>query len=213
MNQPTISCLISRRGMAVPVVILFVVVTFIFFTSMTISRQRVRQQNIVSFSQKQAYYLAMGGVQHALLKIRLLQRQAYDAASLARGVCPFFNMVGNKVMGNFSSPQLPNKCVRAMEIFLTDLCSPSPTNTNGIAFPANLGVPELGPGFANRWHYHVEKVSVLSYHTSTTPGPDYGTIRIALGIDSVGMAFDVRSAKQYRRELVQKEVLIERKMR
>ena len=197
--------------MAIPVVILFVIVTFVFFTSMTVSRQRVRQQNVVSFAQKQAYYLALGGVQHALLKIRLLQRQAYDSASLARGVCPFFNMVGNDVMANFSSDRLLNKCPEAMKIFLADLRTPGPDSSFGVAFVLND--PLLASGNANRWYYRVDKLSVLSYHTSLTPGADYGTIRIALGLDVLGLAYDVRTSKQYRREMVQKEVLIERKMR
>lgn len=152
--------------------------------------------------------MAMGGIQHALLKIRILQRNAYDAACLSRGVCPFFNMVGDKKI-NLSGPAFTNKTDAAMDIFLKDLRSlpQSASSTDKVSF--SLADPRLTG--ANPWFYEVSKISVLSYHTSTSAS-DYGTVTISIGIEAIGSVFDERKLNVYRKELVEKEVFIERKL-
>jgi len=57
-----------RRGIAIPLVLLFVFVVSVYFFSMAFTRTETRRQGLSNLNQRQAYYMAMGGVQQALLK-------------------------------------------------------------------------------------------------------------------------------------------------
>jgi len=195
----------KRKGLAIPIVLLFVVVTVTYLTMSSSTRSRVKKQNLASHTQKQAYYMALGGIQHALLKLRILQRQAYDAAALARGVCPFFNMVGSKIMSTLDSGSLPKKCSSALDIFVSDLNSDVvPITIDEEKFRSST--PE-----AQRWRYKVSKFEVLSYHTATGT-TDYGTIRITLNVESKGFVYDIRDSVNTRQEVITKKVVLERKL-
>ncbi|HNW34567.1 MAG TPA: hypothetical protein PKM25_06530 [Candidatus Ozemobacteraceae bacterium] len=183
--------------MALPLVMLFVTVTFITLFWMSTSRTGVRKQTLSGHSQKRAYYAALGGVQHALLKLRLLHREAYDAGSLVRGVCPFFNPYGNSLVETSSS--LSNKTTNAMNIFISDL------STASCRIPSSITSGEFPLPDSDKWGYSIASFAVYSYHTSTST-TDFGTIREIVRIDSVGSAFDPRDKESVRKENVTKQV-------
>lgn len=78
------------RGMAIGLVMWFVVIFLVFATAMIFTRSERKRQTRQSFNYLKAHFLAQGAIQHALLKIRVLPNEIYDASSLQRGLCPFY---------------------------------------------------------------------------------------------------------------------------
>ena len=91
-----------RHGIAVPVVlalILSLASIGIFIFRWT---QQQNRQNITSFHELQAHFLARAGMEHALLKIKFLQRELYDSACLAQGRNPLFDF--SRPLDEFTNP-------------------------------------------------------------------------------------------------------------
>ena len=75
--------------MAIPLVMGFCFLATVFVFMMSTIRVEDKRQNLMTFQQLKAYYLAQAAIQHALLKVRILPNEVYDASALARGLCPF----------------------------------------------------------------------------------------------------------------------------
>lgn len=193
----------NKHGVAIPLVLMFVFVVSVYLFSMIYSRSEVRKQGLTSLNQRQAYYMAMGGIQQALLKIRLLHREAYDAGSLARGICPFFNPYGDNLVANDLSAGV--KTLKARNIFMTDL--------NSGQLPIGI-LNDGGPDFAMPidpefvWGYEVTELEVSTYYTSAADG----SVRQVAKVTAVGSSFDPRASKTGRKEKVTKSVELHRKI-
>jgi len=195
--------LYNKHGLAVPVVLLFVFMVSVYLFSLLSTRKEVRKQGLTNINQRQAYYMAMGGIQQALLKLRLLHREAYDAGSLARGICPFFNPYGdNLVATDISAGTKTNK---AMGIFLTDLNSRHVPITILNAGGADFAMPH-DDEFV--WGFEITEIDVSTYYTSAVDG----SVRQVAKITAEGTAYDPRASRQGSKEKVSKSIELHRRI-
>jgi hypothetical protein len=81
----------NRHGIAIPVVLAFLIAMCTFGTFVFHTMKQQNRQNLTSILQIQAHFLARAGMEHALLKVKYLQRELYDAACLAQGRNPLFD--------------------------------------------------------------------------------------------------------------------------
>jgi len=194
---------LRRKGLAIPLVLMFVFVVSVYFFSMAYTRTETRRQGLANLNQRQAYYMAMGGIQQALLKIRLLHREAYDAGSLIRGICPFFNPYGDNLVASDLSAS--TKTPKARNIFMTDL--------NSGQLPVSI-LNDGGADFAMpdddefKWGYEVTELEVSTYYTSATDG----SVRQVAKVTALGSSYDPRTSKTGRREKVTKSIELHRKI-
>jgi len=80
-----------KRGIAVPVVLAFIIAMASFGMFIFHTMRQQNRQNLTNFNQLQAQFIARAGMEHALLKVKFLQRELYDAACLAQGRNPLFD--------------------------------------------------------------------------------------------------------------------------
>ena len=80
-----------RQGMAIPLVLLFATVLAVIGTVLIKTTRQTSRQNLSSYNQLQAHFIARAGMEHALLKIKYLQRELYDAICLSQGRNPLFD--------------------------------------------------------------------------------------------------------------------------
>ncbi len=190
-----------KRGMVIPVVMLFLLIASVFVFSLTYSRKETRRQGLSNMNQKQAHYMAMAGIQHALLKVRLLHREAYDAGSVKKGICPFFNPYGDNLVATDLSGA--KKSEIPMQHFLFDLNSnylPLDAMNDGGDDYKMLDDPEF------KWGYEVKNIEVTTYYTSDTDG----SVKEVAMITAEGTAFDPRVSKLGRHERVTKKIELQR---
>ncbi len=69
----------ERQGIAIVVVLLFAVSIALFMFILIGSNTNLSLQNRKTLGQLQAYFLAQSALQHAILKLRLLPKETYDA--------------------------------------------------------------------------------------------------------------------------------------
>ena len=79
----------GRRGFSIPMVLLFCSIMVVILLAFVQTRMNMKNQTRITFRQLKAHYLAQSGIQHALLKLRILPLESYDAAAISRGACPF----------------------------------------------------------------------------------------------------------------------------
>jgi len=77
--------------MAIPLVLVFATVLSIVGVFIIKTNKEHARQNVTSYNQLQAYFVARAGLEHALLKIKYLHRELYDAACLAQGRNPLYD--------------------------------------------------------------------------------------------------------------------------
>lgn len=80
-----------RQGMAIPLVLLFATVLAVIGTVLIKTTRQTNRQNLTSYNQLQAHFVARAGMEHALLKIKYLQRELYDAICLSQGRNPLYD--------------------------------------------------------------------------------------------------------------------------
>lgn len=85
--------LTSRRGMAMPLVMLICLCTMLLATSVFYFRKESKQQNVTTMHFLRVNFLAQCAAQHALLKLSAFPQEAYDSGVLALGYCPFRGIV------------------------------------------------------------------------------------------------------------------------
>ena len=76
---------VNKRGFAVVVVIFFGFIVGILLYALVSSSSNIAMQNKQTLRQLQAYYLAQSGVQHVMLKLRLLPREIFENFSSGYG--------------------------------------------------------------------------------------------------------------------------------
>ncbi len=84
----------KKHGFAIPVVLIFATSLAIIGTFIFRSTRNYNSQTRINMSQLQAHYLARAGFEHAMLKIKFLNRELYDAACLSQGINPLFDFTG-----------------------------------------------------------------------------------------------------------------------
>jgi len=137
-----------RRGLAIPMVMGFCFLAAVFTVMMSTVRVEDKRQSLMTFQQLKAYYMAQGAIQHALLKVRILPNEAYDASALARGICPF---VQNPEQG-----EGPNPIEKPLEDFVSDI------NT----LEDEGGLPlRLAQDVEETWSYQIKSARALTAFT------------------------------------------------
>lgn len=143
--------LAQRRGMAIPLVMGFCFLAAVFLGSLSSTRVQDKRQNLITFQQLKAYYMAQGAIQHALLKIRILPNEVYDASALARGVCPFIVDPENDGLAIPEDQDHPLKL--ALEDFVSDV------NTEELELELN------SDGEQADWSYAIVEAKALTTFT------------------------------------------------
>lgn len=105
----------KRHGMAIPLVLVFATALGIVATYLIKSTQQYNRSNMTSFAQLQAHFTARAGVEHAMLKIKFLHRELYDAICLAQGRNPLFDFTQ---VTDLNSPETAIKSYNPGPIFL-----------------------------------------------------------------------------------------------
>ncbi len=106
---------IKKQGMAIPLVLIFATIMGIVSTFLIKNAQNYNKQNQTSFAQLQSYFIARAGVEHAMIKIKYLHRELYDAICLSQGRNPLFDF---SLITNMSSPGDAIKSYNPGPIFL-----------------------------------------------------------------------------------------------
>jgi hypothetical protein len=91
----------SRKGGAVIFIVVVLGMTLMAFAVVMLSDTGISKERIFERKEKmQSLYIAKGGQQHMLLKIRLLPTPFYDAVAYAIGKNPYFDFTENECDGN-----------------------------------------------------------------------------------------------------------------
>ncbi len=90
----------NKNGMAIPIVLIFAAIMGIISSVLIRSAKQHSRQNLTSYTQLQSYFIARAGVEHAMLKIKYLHRELYDAVCLYQGRNPLFDFSLIKNMSN-----------------------------------------------------------------------------------------------------------------
>lgn len=99
-------------------VVIFCTLILLALIAFVWTRISMKQQAVITFRQVRAHYMAQSGIQHALLKLRILPNESYDAAAVARGIC--MSLRGSTAPSGPFTPQ---------PAFLTEFMSDINTNT------------------------------------------------------------------------------------
>ena len=180
---------LRRQGMALPVVLIFSVLTLAFVGSMVYFRKEVKQENVINVNFLQANFLAQAAINHALMKIRVLPQEAYDCAVTQKGYCPF-----QAIMPTTATGGGPKATGAPTDTFRSDC-----TET---AVPWGLtDVP------AAEWKYEIASISVISAYTDTTSNDLVLTVQLT----AIGSVLDARGGRGWRKEQMVKTVELRRK--
>lgn len=136
----------DRRGFSIPMVLLFCAIMVVVLLAFIQTRINMKAQTRLSFRQLKAHYLAQSGIQHALLKLRVLPNESYDAAAVARGVCPFLQLPGGVPYAGAAPP--------GGDIILQEFIRDVDTKDTTFGWPITM------TDFPN-WHYTATSVKAL----------------------------------------------------
>lgn len=123
----------NKKGFAVPLVLIFAAILAILGTFIFKNTTQYDTQNRTGFSQLQAHFVARAAFQHAMLKVKFLHRELYDAACLSQGINPLFDFTDV----DYTNPASSIKDYNPGPIFLykSGQFSPSGIYTPGFAPP------------------------------------------------------------------------------
>lgn len=173
-----------RRAVALPMVMGFSFLALVFGIMMMTVRVEDKRQNLMNFQQLKAYYVAQAGVQHALLKVRILPNEVYEASALARGVCPFDPSPADGAGGTGTDLVLTE--------FASDILGGG--STSGVAD----GIPlVLAQGEETAWNYRITSVRALTTFTHTNDAADPTARKVnVLEFQAVGYVEDKLASNQ-----------------
>lgn len=81
----------DRHGMAIPMVLALAVAMAILGAFIMQTNKETYRQNITGLAALQAHFVARAGMEHAMVKVKYLERELYDAACIAQGRNPLFD--------------------------------------------------------------------------------------------------------------------------
>lgn len=187
----------GRSGIAIILVLTFVLCVFSLATAMFYFRKEVKQQNVSNVNFLQANFLAQAGVQHALLKCRILPQEAYDSGMALQGFCPLQAVIAG------AAPTPNVKSSRAMQIFIGD-CTADPTR--GIPWDSRIQSNHgLNPA---DWKYEVASMTVIAAFTK----PADRLFVLTSQIIASGTVIEHRGGRGPRSELMTKTIELTRKI-
>ncbi len=155
----------SRKGIAVPVVLLIVLCVMVMTISVVHFRKQSKQQNVNNFHFLRVNFLAQSAVQQMLLKLSVLPQEAYDSGVLSLGYCPFRGIVS----GDTNIAQSPtNKDPKGLEIFIADC------NTDNIPWQ----FPDKRMPSQTNSKYKVSSLNIINAYNDNTNRKTYLTAKI-----------------------------------
>ncbi len=155
----------SSRGMAIPLIICFVIFVGIFIGSMVYNRINIKRQTKTTFEYLAAHYMAQSALQHMYLKLRLLPNEAYDTSAVSLGLCPFDR-----------SETVPStvgtKSAEPMKVLTGDVCTdanpgalPGCENSKR-GYPLDNGTDGALEEYDNAgWGYRIVSANAITAHT------------------------------------------------
>ena len=84
----------NKKAMAIEIVLIFATIMGIVGLFLLKTTRSNYTQLETSMCQLQSYFIARAGVEHAMLKIKLLNKEFYDAICMYQGRSPLFNYNG-----------------------------------------------------------------------------------------------------------------------
>ena len=90
----------SKKGFAVPLVLIFASILGVLATFIIKQSRQYNKFNETNVAQLQAHFVTRAAFQHAMIKIKLLNRELYDAVCLAQGRNPLFDFTQVTSLGN-----------------------------------------------------------------------------------------------------------------
>ncbi|MBR4330991.1 MAG: hypothetical protein IKO19_06400 [Candidatus Riflebacteria bacterium] len=160
----------SRKGMAVPVVLLIVLCVMVMTVSLFHFRKQSKQQNVSNFHFLRVNFLAQCAVQHMLLKLSVFPQEAYDSGVLSLGYCPFRGIIfgNNNTVPPKGNSQNKEK---GLQIFIDD-CNTDPTK-GGIEWV----IDKNRMSYADN-KYKIDLLEVMSAYNNNTEKKTYLTSKI-----------------------------------
>lgn len=177
-----------KKGMAIPLVLVFCVCIMVFASSLALFRKESKQQNLSSIHFIQANFMAQSAIQMMLLKLSAFPQEACDAGVLSLGYCPFRGIIAGAAV----SPNPASANPDGLTQFFSDC--------NTTSFP--LKVPDLPPD----WEFSVEDFKVISAYTN----PAERQLIISAQITAVGQSRLDRGGMNIRKEEMIKTVKLTR---
>jgi len=163
----------SREAVSIPLVVVISSVLFIMLVSYTVTRTTVKKQFKKTMGQVKATYMAKAGIQHAILKLRILPNEGYKAGALARGICPFTG-----------TPTTADQ--RPLDFYISDLHSRGSVkrklggaedSPNNYVFDAAF-LGAANDDTATAWSYGIEEMNVLA--SQVTANSDIQALEIKM---------------------------------
>lgn len=182
----------SRKGIAVPVVLLIVLCVMVMTVSVVHFRKQSKQQNVSNFHFLRVNFLAQSAAQHMLLKLSVFPQEAYDSGVLGLGYCPFRGIVYDK---DGNPPAAGKASPKGLEIFAKD-CN-SIEDEGGIEWVID---PERIDPSMNK--YKIQKLEVISAYNDVNAKKTYLTAKIV----SVGEGKMEKGNAGFRKEQLEKVI-------
>jgi len=177
----------SRKGIAIPVVLLIVLCVMVMTISVVHFRKESKKQNVNNFHFLRVNFLAQSAVQQMLLKLSVLPQEAYDSGVLSLGYCPFRGIVSD---GETPTPK--NKDDEALKAFFED-CK---IETIPWQFP-----PDRMPDKSNS-RYKVNSLNIMNAYNDTGNKKTYLTAKIV----AVGEGKMEKGNAGFRKEQLEKVI-------
>ncbi|MEW6709615.1 MAG: hypothetical protein AB1403_07285 [Candidatus Riflebacteria bacterium] len=177
-----------RKGMAIPLVLVFCVCVMVFASSLALFRKESKQQNLGNVHFLQANFMAQSAIQMMLLKLSAFPQEACDAGVLSLGYCPFRGIIS----GSTVSPNAAGANPDGLTQFFADC--------NSTAFPIKV------PGLSPDWKFAVTDFKVISAYTN----PAERQLIISAQITSEGETRLAKGGMDVRKEEMIKTVKLTR---
>ena len=185
--------LVNKKGIAIPIVLLFCLTTLFYAGAMIFYRKEVKQENMINVNFLQANFLAQSAVQHVLLKFRVLPQESYDSGVAEQGFCPLWGIQpGGPATGIM-------KTTAGMDILKKDC--------NTVTMPLAGSLFDGVQAMSGDWKYKVASLTVISAFTDNATQEMVQTIQIT----AIGSVKDDRGGRGWRHEEMRKTVEIRRK--
>lgn len=135
----------QRGGFSIALVLLFCSISVVLLMAFVNARVSANAQNKNAFARLKAHWLAQSAVQHALLKLRILPGESFEASMLEKGFCPFVP-VGTASTGTGTQYPQPSDEFRG--------------DVNNTAWPIGGGWSEF-----NNWKYDATSIKPIMAET------------------------------------------------
>ena len=182
----------QRNGVAIPMVMGFAFLASVFVFMIMSIRVEDKKQNLMSFQQLKAHYMAQGAIQHAFFKIRILPNEVFDASQIDRGLCD-------------DSTGTLARTSAALDFFRSDISS-----TSAPEF-------EFAKGDFSTWTYEVPAIRAISAFQNRQAATDLKERKVAvLEIEALATIEDRSKSdkngpnRNIRKEIIKKTIEITR---